>query len=117
MDGEESTEFVIQRFLSQYIRELAKKAKLYVQAINDLCKISEVARSFLDKLNLHRLIELYDYTLAFGHSGEFMEFVFGATHQPLKNCIVRKNIILPMFLPLNIVFAWIRCAISLHCNI
>ena len=46
----------------------------------------------LDKPNFHRLLELYQHSIAaFGHVSLFQELVFETAHQPLKRSVSRGN--------------------------
>ena len=74
------------------ISEQQASARMYVQSCDSLCGISEIARSKLDKPNLHRIIELYKHSVpAMGHTHHFSELIFEFAHQPLKRGVAMSN--------------------------
>lgn len=68
IDGTDSNDFVTGQFRTDYLCELTRKVKLYVQAVNDACEMSATVRRVLNKPNLHRVTGLFFFTLtSFGH--------------------------------------------------
>ena len=77
---------------SKYLPQLKQMSNEYVSSVDRFCTTSEIGKTKLDKLNLHRLVELYEHSIpAFGHVREFMELIFESAHQPLKRSIARSN--------------------------
>jgi hypothetical protein len=65
----------------------------YIRRLHDLCvRDQDVVGKYLNKPNVHRLLELYTHTIpAFGHSRHVQELLFETAHQPLKRAISRSN--------------------------
>ena len=91
LDGCDAEEFV-RRNKEDYFSNLKSMSKRYVQVVHEICGKYTELRKYLDKPNLHWLIELYEHTIPnFGHAKEFMELVFEAAHQPPKRCMAQSN--------------------------
>ena len=76
----------------QYLSIVQRKATNYVNVINGLCMRSAIMRKFVDKPNIHRLLELCYHSLPrFGHVTLFEELVLEGGHQDLKKAISRSN--------------------------
>mgnify|MGYP003438799006 FL=1 len=65
----------------------------YISVLHDFCvRDNGVVAKYLNKPNVHRLLELYTHTIpAFGHSRHVQELLFETAHQPLKRAISRSN--------------------------
>ena len=73
--------------------ELYGLATAYVDQLQVLsARDPERVGRYLNKPNVHRLIELYVHTIpAFGHVRHVQELLFETAHQPLKRAICRSN--------------------------
>jgi hypothetical protein len=77
-----------------------------------------VVAKYLNKPNVHRLLELYTHTIsAFGHSRHVQEHLFETAHQPLKSEISRSNQRDPHIHAVNATLAnyW-ECRLSIEVN-
>jgi hypothetical protein len=65
----------------------------YVGRIHELCaRNKDVTGKHRNKINMHRLIELYTHKIpSFGHCRHVQELLFETAHQPLKRTITRSN--------------------------
>jgi hypothetical protein len=65
----------------------------YISALHKFCvRDNGVVAKYLNKPNVHRLLELYTHTIpAFGHCRHVQELLFETAHQPLKRAITRSN--------------------------
>jgi hypothetical protein len=65
----------------------------YISVLHELCvRENGVVAKYLNKPNVHRLLELYTHTIpAFGHCRHVQELLFETAHQPLKRAISRSN--------------------------
>jgi len=65
----------------------------YISFLHSLCvRDNIVVGKYLNKPNVHRLLELYTHTIpAFGHCKHIQELLFETAHQPLKRAIARSN--------------------------
>ena len=64
----------------------------YVELLNELCAADDSVRQELDKLNVHRLVELFHHSIPrYGHVSNFDELAFESSHQPLKRAMERSN--------------------------
>ena len=74
--------------------ELCSQAHAYMDGVKDICDISRPDRvnRKLDKPNMHRLIEFYEYTLpSFGNISHLNELLFERAHQEMKQAVVHSN--------------------------
>ena len=73
-------------------RSLKEMAEHYVREVDSLCKTCSHSKKFLDKPNIHRLLELYHHSIpAMGHVRHFQELMFETAHQPLKRALRQSN--------------------------
>jgi hypothetical protein len=65
----------------------------YISVLHEFCvRDNGVVAKYLNKPNVHRLLELYTHTIpAFGHCRHVQELLFETAHQPLKRAIARSN--------------------------
>jgi hypothetical protein len=91
----------------------------YMSVLHNLCvRENGVVTKYLNKPNVHRLLELYTHTIpAFGHSRHVQELLFETAHQPLKRAISRSNQRDPKIHAVTATFAkfW-ECCLSIEVN-
>lgn len=63
VNGEQCVDFFIGNYRGDYIDELRLLSKDYVRSVHLLCSESHLAGNFMDKPNIHRLIELYEVSI------------------------------------------------------
>ena len=76
----------------RYFSHLKLLCVAYVDIINQICGLEPDLRRYLDKPNLHRVVELFHHSVPrYGHISVFDELPFEAAHQPLKRALGRSN--------------------------
>ena len=74
--------------------KLLLKARQYVNGVERICKSVDMegVKSLLDRPNMHRLLEFFEYTLpCFGNARIVQELLFERAHQELKKGITSSN--------------------------
>ena len=74
------------------VQSLQTLVSEYIKELDVLCMSSDKARKCLDKPNVHRLLELYSFSLpAFGTVHLIQELVLERGHQELKRGVLHSN--------------------------
>ena len=75
-----------------HMRYLLSKTQRLRSMVNETCRLSDICKHEVDKLNMHRLLELYVHSIpALGHVTHFAELLFEKAHQPMKRAIQKSN--------------------------
>lgn len=92
IDGKRNINFYEKDNGELRLRCLLRRAEEYIQRVSKLCEHSASAKKYLDKPNLHRMLEFYNYTLpSFGNVAHIQELIFEKAHQELKKGVSKSN--------------------------
>ncbi|MEM7297427.1 MAG: hypothetical protein AAF391_04075 [Bacteroidota bacterium] len=89
VDGDFALKYSDPSGLLMLNKESEKTVKFLLKLINDLSIMDKNYGSFMDKLNLHRLLELCHHSIfAFGHTRNVAEMGLETVHQILKKSLL-----------------------------
>lgn len=88
----DTVSFYTKRNGEERLQELRINGRQYVSHVNVFCKKFPMFKEFLDKPNLHRLVEFYQHTLPlYGNTSFILELILERAHQDLKYFVKRSN--------------------------
>lgn len=91
-DGHKAWRFVHGSLMNSYHRALQVLASNFVKAVDKFGKKFPSLSSYIDRPNIHRLLELVHHTIPrYNHISYFCELVFESSHQPLKKFLSRNH--------------------------
>jgi len=92
VDPEEDYQYIIGSERKQYHADLLSRARKYISYTDSAAKVTEEVKSYIDKPNVHRVLELYIHTIpAYGHVRHVIESPFEHAHQALKRVWEQHN--------------------------